>query len=79
MQNVHNMESLGGQRQSLTPLRVTVVQPSAWERLKAKVDQALSQAPVAEAVFGAVTVVLAAGLFLSFARALAHYTIIPIP
>ena len=79
MQHVHNIESLPGQRQSLAPLRVTVVQPSVWERINAKVEQALSQEPVAEAVFGAVTVLLAAGLFVSFARALAHYTIVPWP
>ena len=79
MQHVHNVESLRGQRQSLAPLRVTVVQPSVWKRINAKVDQVLSQEPVAEAVFEAVTVLLAAGLFVSFARALTHYTIVPWP
>jgi hypothetical protein len=79
MQHVHNIEPLRGQRQALAPLRVTVVQPSVWERINAKVDQALSQERVAEAIFGAVTVLLAAGLFVSFARALAHYTIVPWP
>ncbi len=79
MHSVHNVESLNGQKHSLVPLRVTVVQPSAWERLKAKVDRVLSQAAVAEAVFGAVTVVLTAGIVISLARAVAHYTIIPIP
>lgn len=79
MQHVHNVESLHGQRHSLAPLRVTVVQPSLWERLKTKMDQALSQEPVAEAVFGAVTVLLATGIFVSLARALAHYTIVPWP
>ena len=79
MQHVHNIEPLRGQRQSLAPLRVTVVQPSVWERITAKMDQALSQERVAEAVFGAVTVLLTTGLFVSFARALAHYTIVPWP
>ena len=78
MQHIHNVESLG-QKQSITPLRVTVVRPSVWGRIKAKVDQTLSQEPVAEAVFGAVTILLATGLFMSFARALEHYTIIPWP
>jgi hypothetical protein len=43
MQHVHNIEPLRGQRQSLAPLRITVVQPSVWERITAKMDQALSQ------------------------------------
>ena len=79
MQHVHNIEPLRGQRQSLTPFRVTVVQPSVRERITAKVDQALSQERVAGAIFGAVTVLLATGLFVSFARALAHYAIVPWP
>jgi len=79
MQHVHNVESLHGQRQSLAPLQVTVVQPSVWKRINTKVDRILSQESVAEAVFGTVTVLLAAGLFVSFARELAHYTIVPLP
>ena len=79
MQHVHNVESLRDQEQSLAPLRVTLVQPSVWKRINAKVDQLLSQESVALAVFGTVTVLLATGLFMSFARALAHYTIVPLP
>ncbi len=79
MQHVHNVESMRDQRESLAPLRVTLVQPSVWKRINAKVDQLLSQESVALAVFGTVTVLLASGLFMSFARALAHYTIVPLP
>jgi hypothetical protein len=34
---------------------------------------------VAEVIFGTATVFLVTVLFVSFARALAHYTIIPLP
>jgi hypothetical protein len=33
----------------------------------------------AEVILGITTIVLVTGLFVSFARALAHYTIIPLP
>jgi hypothetical protein len=80
MQHVHNViESLHRQRYAHTPPRVTIVQPSLWERLRTKMDQTLSQERVAAAVFGTVTVLLTVGLFVGLARALAHYTIIPLP
>ena len=79
MQHVQNFSSLPGQKQAISPLRISVVQPASWERLKAKVDQVLSRDTVAEIVFGTVTTVLASGLLFSFVRALMQYTIIPAP
>jgi hypothetical protein len=79
MQHVQNFESLGGRKQTVAPLRVTVVRPSIWEQVKTKVEQVLAMETKAEVIFGAVTILLALGLFVGLARALAHYTIVPWP
>jgi hypothetical protein len=79
MQHVHSFESPHGQKQSVTPLRVTVVQPSVWTRMKTKIEQTLSPETMAEVIFGSATVLLTAGMFIALARALAHYTIVPLP
>ena len=79
MQHVHSFESSHGQQQPLTPLRVTIVQPSVWQRLKMKVEQTLSSETSAEIIFGSATVLLTLGMFIALARAVAHYTIIPLP
>ena len=79
MQHVQNFESLGERKQAVAPLRVTVVQPSIWEQVKAKVEQVLTVETKAEVIFGTVTILLASGLCLGLARALAHYTIVPWP
>jgi hypothetical protein len=60
-------------------LRVTVIQPSLWKRMKAKVAQRLTAEMIAEFVLGAATVLLTTELFVTLARALEHYTIIPLP
>lgn len=79
MQHVHSFESSHGQEQSVTPLRVTVVQPSVWRRLQMKVEQTLSSETSAEIIFGSATVLLTIGVFVALARAVAHYTIVPMP
>jgi len=75
MQHIQRLDSLGRQSQPFTPLRLTTVRPSTWERLRARLEKTFT----ADVIFGTVTVLLASGLFISFARALAHYTIIPLP
>jgi hypothetical protein len=60
-------------------LHISTVQPSLWEQVKARVTSKLTVETIAELVFGAITVLLTTGLFVGLARALAHYTIIPLP
>jgi hypothetical protein len=79
MEHVQELRPLFGQKQPVAPLRVTTVQPSMWKRVTAKVEKTLSVEKSAEIIFGAATVLLTAGLFVSLARAVAHYTIIPVP
>jgi hypothetical protein len=79
MQHVHKWEPLGQQTSPVAPLRITTVRPSVWERATARIEKTLSTEAAAEAVFGVATVLLTAVLFVSLARALAHYTIIPWP
>jgi hypothetical protein len=79
MQNIHKLTPLGQQTSPVAPLRITTVRPSAWERATARIEKMLSTEAAAEAVFGVATVLLVAGLFVSLARALAHYTIVPMP
>ena len=79
MQHVHKLEPLSQQTSPVAPLRITTVRLSVWERATARIEKTLSTEVVAEAVFGVATVLLAVGLFMSLARALAHYTIVPLP
>jgi len=79
MQHVQQLEPLLRQQAPVAPLRITTVQPSVWKRVTANVARALSVEKRAEIIFATVTVLLATGLFVSLARALANYTIIPWP
>jgi hypothetical protein len=79
MQHVHKLTPLGQQTSPVAPLRITTVRPSIWERATARIEKALSSEAAVEAVFGIVTVILVTGLFVGLARALAHYTIVPMP
>jgi hypothetical protein len=79
MQHVHKLTPIGQQTSPVTPLRITTVRPSAWERATARIAKTLSTEAAAEVVFGVATILLVAGLFVSLARALAHYTIVPMP
>jgi hypothetical protein len=79
MQHVRKLEPLGQQTSPVAPLRILTIRPSAWERATERIGKTLSSEAAVEAVFGVATVLLVAGLFISLARALAHYTIIPLP
>ena len=79
MQSVQEFKTPLRHEQSVAPLRVTIVQPSLWKQMKAKVAQTLTTETIAEIVLRAATVLLTTGLFVSLARALEHYTIIPLP
>ncbi|MGE0682798.1 MAG: hypothetical protein AB7P69_18085 [Candidatus Binatia bacterium] len=79
MQHTHKLTPFGRQTSPVAPLRITTIRPSAWERATARIEKMLSTEATAEAVFGVATVLLAAGLFVSLARALAHYLIVPLP
>jgi hypothetical protein len=79
MQHVQKIEPLMGPKSPVAPLRVTTVRPSLWERMRAWAEKTLTTEMRAEIVFATATILLAGGLFASLARALAHYTIIPLP
>ena len=79
MQNVQKLEPLVGQQPSITPLRVLSVRPSVWERVRAWARRTLTAEMVAEVIFATAAIFLVMVLFVSFTRALAHYTIIPLP
>jgi hypothetical protein len=79
MQHVRKLGSFTGQQPSVAPLRVTTFHPSVPEQVRAWVQRTLTAETVAEVIFGSATIFLVTALFVSFARALAHYTIIPLP
>ena len=79
MQHVQQLEPLLRQQPPVMPLRLTTVQPSLWRRVTAKVEKTLSVEKNVEIIFATVTFLLATGLFVSLARAVANYTIIPWP
>jgi hypothetical protein len=79
MQQVQKLETLTGQQPALSFLRVAFLRPSLWKRVQVWTQRALADGTAAEITLGAATVFLAVWLFVSFSRALQHYTIIPIP
>jgi len=79
MEHVQQLELLLRQQPPVAPLRITTVQPSLWRRVTAKMKKTLSLEKNVEIIFATATFLLAAGPLVSFARALANYTIIPAP
>jgi hypothetical protein len=79
MQHARKLGPFTEHQPPVAPLRVTVVRPSVRERVRAWARRTLTEETVAEVIFGTATVFLVTVLFVSFARALAHYTIIPLP
>ncbi len=79
MQHVRKLGSFTGQQPSVAPLRVTTFHPSVREQVRAWVQRTLTAETVAEVILGTATILLVTVLFVGFARALAHYTIIPLP
>jgi len=79
MQYARKLGPFTEQQPTVAPLRVTTVRPSVRERVRAWAQKTLTEETVAEVIFGTATVFLVTVLFVSFARALAHYTIIPLP
>ena len=79
MQNVQKLEPLTRQQPPVAPLRVTTLRPSVWERVRAWARRTLTEETVAEAALMTATVSLMVWLFVGLARALEHYTIIPLP
>jgi hypothetical protein len=78
MQHARKLGPFAEQQLSVAPLRVTTVRPSLREQVRAWVRKIPAE-DRAEVILGVTTVFLVTGLFVSFARALAHYTIIPLP
>jgi len=78
MQHARQLGSFTEQQPAVAPLRVTTVRPSLREQVRAWV-QKMPTEDRAEVILSITTIVLVTGLFVSFARALAHYTIIPLP
>jgi hypothetical protein len=78
MQHARKLGPFADQQPSVAPLRVTTVRPSLREQMRAWARKIPAE-DRAEVILGITTVLLVSGLFVSFARALAHYTIIPLP
>ena len=78
MQHARQLGPFAEQQPSVAPLRVTTVRPSLREQIRAWVRK-ISAEDRAEVILGVTTILLVSGLFVSFAHALAHYTIIPLP
>ena len=79
MQQARKLGPFTEQQPSVAPLRVTTIRPSMWEQVRAWTQRTLTAETVAEVIFGTATIFLVMVLFVSFTRALAHYTIIPLP
>jgi hypothetical protein len=79
MQHVQKLEPLAGQKPSIAPLRVTTFRPPVWERARAWAQRTLTAETVAEVTLVIATLSLSACLYVGFTRALANYTIIPLP
>jgi hypothetical protein len=79
MQRARKLGPFSEQQPTVAPLRVTTFYPSMWERMRAWTQRTLTEETVAEVIFGTATIFLVTVLFVSFTRALAHYTIIPLP
>jgi hypothetical protein len=78
MQHARKLGPFAGHETSVAPLRVTTVRPSLQEQLRAWARKIPAE-DRAEIILGITTILLVSGLFVSFAHALAHYTIIPLP
>jgi hypothetical protein len=76
MQTVQKLEPLGGQKPLVTPLRVTTLRPSVWERVRAWARRTLTAETVAETALVIANIALMVWLFVGLARALENYTII---
>lgn len=79
MQHARKLGQFAEQQPSVAPLRVTTFRPSVREQVRAWARRTLTAETTAEVIFGSATIFLVVVLFVSFARALAHYTIIPLP
>ena len=79
MQHVQKINPLAGQHTPLAPLRVTAVQPSAWQRIQTRMKETGVAETVTEAILATATFSLVSGLLFSVYRALESYTIIPLP
>src|SRR5262249_18217910 len=78
MQHARKLGQFAEHEPSVAPLRVTTVRPSLRERARAWARKIPAE-DRAEVILGITTILLVGELFVSFARALAHYTIIPLP
>ena len=79
MQHVQKINPLTGQSTPLAPLRVTTVQPSAWQRIQTQMKETGVAEAVTEVILATATFSLVGGLLFSVYRALESYTIIPLP
>jgi hypothetical protein len=79
MQHVQKINPLAGQHTPLAPLRVTTVQPSAWQRIQTQMKETGVAETVTEAILATATFSLVGGLLFGLYRALESYTVIPLP
>ena len=79
MQHVQRIDPLTGQHAPLAPLRVTMVQPSSWQRLQTQMKETGTAETITEVILATTTFSLVGGLLFALYRALELYTIIPLP
>ena len=79
MQHIQSLEQCFKPHQPAAPFQPSTLRSTFWRRVETKVEKVLAKESTAELIFGAVTMLLLAGLFVSLARAITHYQIIPWP
>ncbi|HXG18463.1 MAG TPA: hypothetical protein VNN62_05250 [Methylomirabilota bacterium] len=79
MQQAQNIHSFPGRHETVPPLQIATVHPPLALWFRQWMQKTLTKETAAEAVFGVAALALFAVLFLSLARGMAHYTIVPVP
>lgn len=74
---MRKFESTSEQERPLSPRRVVVLYPPAWQRLKAWVRSTLTEERIAEPALVIVTLLLLGWLSYCFYHAMQNYTVIP--
>lgn len=74
---MQKFESTPGRERPLSPRRVTVLYPSAWQRLKVWARSALTEERIAEPALVTVTLLLLGWLSYCFYHAMQNYTVVP--
>lgn len=74
---MQKFESTPEQKRILSPRRVVVLHPSAWQRLRVWARSALTEERIAEPALVTVTLLLLGWLSYCFYHAMQNYTVIP--